>query len=397
VKEEITRINRLVAEGKLSPEDAADLIEAIVGRSAADAPPKPPSGAENPSVAGMKESVKGLFESVEKAFKEGKDSVDWNEVAKQARETAKKGVEAVKAGIDEIGKGKFDFGIFSASATREVILPISLPEGRTLKVENPCGSVRILAGVEPFQVTAKAHFRAATHEEAKAKADLYTLMVEESDHLVHIKQPDLSGLRVDLEIMVPTGVPVDLKIDAGDSEVIDTQSSVRLSARSGDVRLKGLNGVIEASVDSGNLSIEESVSPAVTVESKSGDVYIKDVSGMINARTASGDIGIRGTAGKVVALESVSGDIAADFETPITGNVNVRTVSGTAKLSVVDGSDARVSLSTLRGDLTCALNLEDEARSDQRLTGKLLSGAGTIDVSAVTGDITLQLRDSNAS
>jgi DUF4097 and DUF4098 domain-containing protein YvlB len=97
--------------------------------------------------------------------------------------------------------------------------------------------------------------------------------------------------------------------------------------------------------------------------------------------------------GKVIAIESVSGDVTADIDVPITGSVNIRTVSGDAMIGLCDGSDARVSLSTLRGVVTCAVELEDEAKADQRITGRLGAGSGALDVSAVTGNITVEIRD----
>jgi hypothetical protein len=56
-----------------------------------------------------------------------------------------------------------------------------------------------------------------------------------------------------------------------------------------------------------------------------------------------------------------------------------------------------VSLSTLRGTVTSSVALDDEARGDQRVTGKLGDGAGTLDVSGINGDINLKLRDSAAT
>ena len=79
MKEEVTRINRLVAEGRLSPEDAADLIDAFyasektVSESAeakSETPPPPPNG-----TASVRDSFKGLFESLEKMTKEGVESI----------------------------------------------------------------------------------------------------------------------------------------------------------------------------------------------------------------------------------------------------------------------------------------------------------------------------------
>jgi DUF4097 and DUF4098 domain-containing protein YvlB len=90
-------------------------------------------------------------------------------------------------------------------------------------------------------------------------------------------------------------------------------------------------------------------------------------------------------------VETVSGDVDADLDQPATG-LNVRTVSGGAEIKIPDGSDCRVSLSSLRGEVECEVDLQDEAREEQRITGRLGEGAGVLDVSAVTGDITLEYR-----
>jgi len=96
----------------------------------------------------------------------------------------------------------------------------------------------------------------------------------------------------------------------------------------------------------------------------------------------------------VISIETASGNVTVDLEDAISGTLNVRTVNGNALIAVPDGSDCRVSLSTLRGNVHSGLPLEDEARADSRITGRLGSGTGTLDVSAVTGNITLELRNS---
>lgn len=402
MREEIKRISKLVAEGKLSPEDAADLIDAFYAsernEEAARATPPPPPGA--PGSAGAppeppKDPFKVLVESIEKMTKEARDSVDWQQVSRQARDSAKKGLDVLRSGIEEIGKGKINIGWMVTQESREVSLPLTVPSGKTLKVENACGGVKIVGGFDVGTVTANARFKAANLDEARTKAEEYMLIVEESDHLVLIRQPDVSGLSVDLEIQLAGGAPVELKVEAGNVDVLDTGASCRIHSRSGDLRLRGLNGPIEIAADSGQISVEDSVTPSLTIENKSGDVALTRVAGNVNARTASGNIDVKACSGKVVAVESVSGDVVVDLDQPITGSVNVRTVSGNSRVGICDGSDVRVSLSTLRGNVECEVPLSDEARADQRVTGRLGAGAGTLDISAVTGDIRLEIRDAS--
>jgi DUF4097 and DUF4098 domain-containing protein YvlB len=94
-----------------------------------------------------------------------------------------------------------------------------------------------------------------------------------------------------------------------------------------------------------------------------------------------------------MSFETASGNVTVDLDEAITGTLNVRTVDGNAMASIPDGSDCRVSLSTLRGSVHTSFALEDEARADSRVTGRLGAGSGTLDISAVTGNITLELRD----
>lgn len=408
MRDEVQRISKLVAEGKLSPEDAADLIDAFYAserggyepeEDAPTPPPGPEAGAtateeaKGTNGAHPRDPLRSLVESIEKLTKEGVDSVNWNEVSKQARQSAKKGFDALKSGIEDISKGKVHLGWLATGEAKEVVLPLSLPEGKTLKVENACGDVQIVGGAATGSVTARARFKGATTEDAKAKAEAYTLVIEESDHVVLIRQPDVSGLRVEIEIKVPGHGGVEVRAEAGNVEIQDTKGACRVVTKSGDVKLKGLNGVVEVNGESGDVSIEDATTPSLSVENKNGDISLISVHGNLNLRSATGSVRLKQVGGKTIAIESVSGTIEADLDEPVTGTLNVRTVNGDVKLGIPDGSDSRVSLSTLRGNVSCNLELSDQAKQDQRITGRLGAGAGTLDVSAVTGDVTVELRN----
>jgi DUF4097 and DUF4098 domain-containing protein YvlB len=334
---------------------------------------------------------------MEKMTKEGIDSVNWKEVASQARQNARKGVEAVRASFEDISKGKVHFGWMFNQETKEVELPLNLSGDQILKIDNPSGDVKVVGGFDRGSVTAHARFRAATLEEAKAKADDYTLILEESDHAVEIKQPDVSGLTVDLEIQLAGNCTVEIRSESGDVQVMDTKGAARISNRNGNVQLRGLNGSVEVTSENGNIDLEDIVAPSVSVENKSGDVRSTRVRGNLSVRSASGDIRATDGSSKIISLETVSGDVSLSLEEPVTGAVNVRTVSGNSNVAVPDQSDCRVSLSTLRGSVSSNLQMSDEAKTETRLTGKLGQGTGTLDVSAVTGDIFLEMRSATVS
>ncbi len=388
MREEIQRISKLVAEGKLSPEDAADLIDAFYAsdRMEEDSGPTPPP----PPREASRDPFRGIIDQIEKLTKEGAEAVDWKEVSKQARESAKKGFDFLKTGLDDLNKGRVNF--FGNSESKQISLPLSVAEGKTLRIENACGNVTVSAGATAGSVNADARFKGSSIDDAKAKAQAYTLIIEESETQVIIRQPDVSGLSVDLDVKVSGKAQVEIKTENGDISLIDTGLGARITGRSGDINARGLNGQVEIHSESGDMTIERSEVTSLTVENKSGDISVKHVRGNMNIRTASGEVRAENCSGKSVALESISGDVVVDLVEPVTGNVNVRTVNGDATIGVADGCDCRVSLSTLRGSVTCDLELLEEAKAQQRITGKLGSGSGTLDVSAVTGDVRLEMR-----
>jgi hypothetical protein len=392
VKEEIRRIMQLVQDGKLSPEDAAELIDAFTAgeeNKGSESPPPPPPGAAD----GKKDPLKSFVDFMEGVGKEVSESVDWQQIARQVRQGTQKGVEQLKTGVDKLREGKVNWSWFSAYETREVTLPLSVPEGKTLRIENPVGDVKVASGFEHGSVRASARIRGMDADEAHEKAEAYTIIIEESDHQVLIRQPDVTGLSVDLDVQLSGPCATDIRTLSGDVQVVDTAGAARVDTQSGKVRLSGADGPLEVRSQSGDLSISESATPSAMLEVKSGDISLADVKGNIVARSASGDISLSACSGKSVSVESVTGDVSVNLDEPVSGTVNIRTVNGAATVEIEDGSDCRVSLSTLRGHVACELELEDEARQEQHVTGKLGKGKGTLDVSAVNGNILMRQRD----
>jgi len=395
VKEEIKRIMKLVQDGKLSPEDAAELIDAFQsGDDDRETPPPPPSDAKGADSAGKeKDPFKSMIDFIEGIGKEVTESVDWKTVAQQMRESTKKGLDQVKVGIDQIKQGKVNWSWFSAYETREITLPLTVSEGKTLRIENPIGDVRITGGHAEGSVRAHAKVRGMDSDEALEKAEAYTIIIEESDHQVLIRQPDVSGLNVNLDVHLNTEAGIEIRTVSGDITVADTKGAARVHTMSGGISLKGLDGAIEVHSQSGDLTLSDSQSTTATLEVKTGDITLTKVKGNLAARSASGDVKLLECGGKTISVESVTGDVAVDLIDPVSGSVSVRTVNGDAEVRVADGSDCRVSLSTLKGDVTCSVELVDEARQSQHVTGRLGDGNGTLDVSAVNGDIDMALRN----
>lgn len=408
MKEETRRIMKLVEEGKLSADDAAELIEAFESapREEADDEPRAET-AEDARVDGdetAEEEVKAtaedkskdpfasVIEAIEKIGKEVANGVNWSEIAAQIKEGTKKGVEAIKHAAEQATHGK-TWVFFGTAEQKHVELPFDITAGKTLRIENASGDVKVFGGAASAILIANATIRGKDSEDAKEKASTYTPVIEESDHSVVIRQPDVSGMNVDIEVRIPTGVQVDVRCESGDISVDATQSGVRIDGKSGDIRLTGLDGSIDVDTSSGDVWISDSKSTSLSLEGKSGDVKIEKVKGNISIRTSAGDVHLTEVAGRTISIEAVSGDVHLDVNEPVEGSINIRTVNGNTRVGIPDGSDCRVALSTLRGAVHTELFLKDEARLEQRITGILGEGTGAVDISAVNGDVMLAMHD----
>jgi len=239
MKEEIKRIMKLVQEGKLSPDDAAELIEAFESAPSDDEPatgePQKATveGTDGDEADESDESDKttdriGFFEAIEKLTKDIATGVNWSEIATQIKSGTKKGVEALKQSVDQARHGKGGFFFFGTSERKEVTLPLDV-SGRVLRIENPLGDVKVFGGSSESQVIARATIHGKDEDDARSKAESYTPVIEESEHFVIIKQPDVSGLSVDLEVRLSGPAPVEVKCEAGDVQIQHTAANGRVS------------------------------------------------------------------------------------------------------------------------------------------------------------------------
>jgi len=406
MKDDLQRIMRLVQEGKLSPEDASELIEAFErDRPDPAAPPVPPApepppapgtppppGPDAPPTAEAwraNDPFSGLIDALERAGREVAQSVNWREVASTVKTNVQKGLDAVREVAEQAAQGH-PIGFWLNTEDRNVSLSLVVPEGKTLRLENTSGNITVTGGHDEGLVTARAQIRGITPEEARERADHFNLVIEESEHMVIVRPPEINNASIDLVIQLTGATPVEIRSLSGNVSVEGTGAAVRINGTSGNLSVTGAAGVVDLHTGSGDLHLDKSTALNATLESKSGDVHVGDCQGTFNVRTASGDVELARCSGRTISIEAVTGDVSIDLTEPIDGAVNVRTVQGDTTIHLMDGSNVRVALATLRGDVTCELELTDEAKQDQRITGRLGDGFGTLDVSAVSGDISLK-------
>lgn len=399
MKEQVLRILKMVQEGRLSPEDAFDLMDAFIAFDSAsrDAPPhateEEAGGRPSDHKAesnGKAESFRALLDMMEKIRREISESIHWHDVAEQVREAAQKGVDALKGTVERIGKGGLHW--FGPIETKTVEMPLNIKPGKTLKIERFHGDVKVIGGPQEAKVTATVSVRGANQEDARTKAATWTPIIEEADDFVSLKQSPES-LSEDLELFVPGGVSVEIKAESGDVTVKGTHGDVSVKALAGDIVVEGAKGRVEVMSHAGEVTLSRIDGSEVEVENRAGNVFLHEVSGNVKVRSAAGDIKATDLKPTTANLETVSGNVMVDIAEPVSTDVVIRSVSGDVLLDIDSRSDCRVALSSVSGAVNTSIALEEIAHSRERITGRMGEGTGTVEVSTVSGAVNLHLRD----
>jgi hypothetical protein len=148
----------------------------------------------------------------------------------------------------------------------------------------------------------------------------------------------------------------------------------KITTASGDLKAEGFSGRINLSTASGNVTVS-GVGGEIKASSASGTVRVANATGRVNASSASGDVEV-----ELTRLEG-AGDMRF---TSASGNVHVR---------MPTNIDARVSLSTVSGDIETNFPIEvrrNRHGSGSRAEGQLGSGARELKISSASGDVSLK-------
>jgi Putative adhesin len=123
----------------------------------------------------------------------------------------------------------------------------------------------------------------------------------------------------------------------------------------------------------------------------SGDLRLEGLTGDVDASSVSGEIRAEGLTG-AVHLSGVSGTIEASFDRDPGRRVSLSTVSGSIVLGLMPDANANVSAETVSGGIHSDLPIEVNQHQwvGQSLHGTLGNGEGQIDLHTVSGSIELR-------
>lgn len=319
-------ILRLVAEGKITPEEADTLLAALEdesdtddrvdegGATDADAPGP---GAESGSRQGRRKTY--TYTSTTPGGRRGTttaSTIDLGDLERTMAELGRTLPEVTATALKGVAKGlgrvrkaaaHVKYGIHldrhRVSGTRELTMPAR--SGDFLIVEVPLGDVTVnYADVNELQVQATLSVWGSSPEDAQKRLDATKVRIDRQDTEIVVghAEPDIKGIGVvvtrdtsiDYELTVPHGVHLRVSTKAGDIAVKGSpRGRWELDTRLGDVRLvvgDDPDMALQAETSLGGVRVE--LGGTVTNDVRRFASTYGSGQAAVHARTRLGDISI---------------------------------------------------------------------------------------------------------
>jgi len=239
--------------------------------------------------------------------------------------------------------------VLSASTVAALFLTAALPaamaavEGsfqRDLQVSSPVnldvatgsGNITITTGGSG-RVHISGHIRSNHWSDSDAESRVRQL--EQNPPIVqsgstirigHIENEDLRrNISISYEIVVPAETEVHANTGSGNVRVEGTRGALDAQSGSGSLELRQIGGSVRAHTGSGNVTIED-IQGSAKVHTGSGSIRAERVSAGFDGETGSGGIELHATGPGAVRAEAGSGNVELHG---ISGSLNAQTGSGT--------------------------------------------------------------------
>jgi DUF4097 and DUF4098 domain-containing protein YvlB len=194
---------------------------------------------------------------------------------------------------------------------------------------------------------------------------------------------------VDLNLTVPDWMPLNLSGVYTDIVVVGSKGPVSAETVQGEVRVQGGNGLVSLRSVQGSVSLA-GARGRLEVNSVNQDVEVSGSSGEITAETVNGSIRLARVDASSVSATSVNGDV--DYDGPVRngGRYTLSSHNGDLTLSVAEGTNASVAVSTFNGEFESDFPVTlTETRKGRRFNFILGSGSAQVTMESFQGSIRL--------
>jgi DUF4097 and DUF4098 domain-containing protein YvlB len=249
-------------------------------------------------------------------------------------------------------------------ASRQETVPLEIAAGELLDVDLDSGTVRVKAsadGAPSIAATITAY--GSTQEKADAALAATKLEVVKSAEGVRVRlsgganEESLFGgttvrshPEANLEIRVPAGARLAIESGSGDLDGVGPFAASRLHSSYGSVKVHGVDGELEATSSSGDVTVETVKGKKLVAKSDYGNVRAADSECPdVRMNSSSGDVDLARVRGEHLRVGSGYGNVTM---LAVAGEIEAKLSSGDVKLE--DWTGARAKLKTSYGNVRVA-------------------------------------------
>ncbi len=198
-------------------------------------------------------------------------------------------------------------------------------------------------------------------------------------------------------VLVPTTAQVQVETTSGDITVNDVAGrageapGVVLHSVSGDITVSGVENGLTINTTNGDINLERADN-GLNVTTTNGDISVKGISGALMLQSTNGDMRVRDADVKQLDVSTTNGSFDFSGSLASSSQNRVEAVNGDITLTLPHNSDFRLQATTVRGDLSLDDSFAAQRSQDSRtaLNATVGSGAATLNIQTVNGDITIE-------
>lgn len=190
------------------------------------------------------------------------------------------------------------------------------------------------------------------------------------------------------EVTVPAWMPVSLDGVNASMHVDGVQAPVAVETVDGDVDVKGGEGNLSLRSVQGSVTLAGGKG-RIVVGSVNSDVVVRDVAGEIKAESVNGEIRLERVESGNIDANTVNGDIVYDGTIRRNGSYRLATHNGDVTVTVPEGADALISVSSFQGDFESAFPVTLRERRGRRFSFTLGGGSARVDLESFQGTVRL--------
>jgi hypothetical protein len=194
---------------------------------------------------------------------------------------------------------------------------------------------------------------------------------------------------VDLVITAPAWMGLDLSGVNGDVKVDGAKGPVTVETVQGSVNVAGGQGIVSLRSVQGSVALR-GAKGRIEVHSVNEDVSVSDASGELAAETVNGEIALNRVDATSLDASTVNGDLSYDGPIHNGGRYSLSSHNGDVTLTMAEGSNAAVSVSTFNGEFESEFPVTiNETRKGKRFNFTVGTGSAQVTLESFQGTVRL--------